>query len=341
MRITGPAVKFAVFVLTMSFFLFAIVTVFGNLRFDRETDYRAVFTDVSSLRAGQFVRIAGVEAGRVRSVSVIDDSRALVTFSVAKNVVLTGGTHAVVRYENLVGDRYLELTQGPGASRPLPKGSTIGVDKTAPALDIDALIGGFRPLFEALDPDQVNQMSSELIAVLQGQNADISNFLSHTASLTSALADRDALIGSVITNLNALLGTIDDKNGQFDSMIDNLQKLISGISAQTGPVGDALTHINAVSGSVAQLLDVTHGTFRSDVQQLGRVSTNVDDDESYMDNLLSQLPDRYRRLSRLGLYGDFFSFYLCDATLKVNGPKGDPVYINVVGQRAGRCTPPK
>lgn len=341
MRITGHAVKFAVFVLTMSLFLFAIVTVFGNLRFDRETEYHAVFDNVSGLRPGQFVRIAGVESGRVRDITVVDNSKARVTFSVARDVALTDGTHALVRYENLVGDRYLELTQGAGSPRRLPEGATIGSDRTVPALDIDALVGGFRPLFKALDPNQVNQLSSELIAVLQGTNTDIMRFLAHTADLTASLADRDALIASVIGNLNGLLGTIGDRSDQFDSMIDNLQKLISGIAAQAEPVGDALVRISNASHSVAGLLDLTNPSIRSDIEQTGRVSTIIDEDREWVDNLLSILPDRYQRLSRLGLSGDFFSFYLCDATLKVNGPNGDPVFINIVGQRAGRCTPPK
>jgi phospholipid/cholesterol/gamma-HCH transport system substrate-binding protein len=44
-------------------------------------------------------------------------------------------------------------------------------------------------------------------------------------------------------------------------------------------------------------------------------------------------------LSREGLYGDFFSFYLCDLVLKVNGKGGQPVFIKVAGQDSGRCTP--
>ncbi|WP_405136553.1 MCE family protein [Nocardia sp. NBC_01388] len=334
-------VKFAIFVVTMCICLFAIIVVFGNVRFDHETEYHAVFEDISGLRPGQFVRIAGVESGRVSDVSIIDNSKARVTFSVAADVVLTGGTHAAVRYENLVGDRYLELMQGAGPSQQLPKGGTIGVDKTAPALDVDALVGGFRPLFKALDADQVNQLSSELLAVLQGENGNISTFLTHTASLTAYLAERDSLIGSVVANLNGLLSTIDNRSGQFDSLIDNLQKLVSGIAGAAGPIGDALVHIEDASGSVARLLDVTHKNIQADVNQLGRVSTNIDNDREWVDKLLSDLPERYQRLSRLGLYGDFFSFYLCDVTLKVNGPDGNPVYVNVAGQRAGRCTAQK
>ncbi|GGL13165.1 Mce family protein Mce3B [Nocardia jinanensis] len=333
--------KFVVFAVTMSFFLFAIVVVFGKLRFESRSDYSAIFDNVSGLKSGQFVRIAGVEVGRVDNVSVTDNTRARVDFSLDSDVALTVATRAEVRYENLVGDRYMELSEGAGATDPLSRGATIPADHTAPALDLDAVIGGFRPLFKALDPDQVNQFSAELIATLQGQGGTIAGILDHTAQLTSALADRDQLIGQVITNLNAVLGTVNDRNQQFDSLVDNLQLLISGISKQSQPVADALARIGSASGNIAALLDVTHADITSDVTQLGRVSGNIDADHDYVDGLLSRLPSDYARLSRLGLYGDFFSFYLCDVTLKVNGPNGDPNYIEIVGQRAGRCTPPQ
>jgi len=62
-------------------------------------------------------------------------------------------------------------------------------------------------------------------------------------------------------------------------------------------------------------------------------------DHEYFDNILNTLPDKYRVLGRFGLYGDFFSFYLCDAVLKVNGKGGQPVYIKLAGQDTGRCAP--
>ena len=62
-------------------------------------------------------------------------------------------------------------------------------------------------------------------------------------------------------------------------------------------------------------------------------------DYDYVDNLLKTLPDAYRIESRLGLYGDFFTFYLCDAFLKVNGKGGQPVMIKLAGQDTGRCAP--
>jgi phospholipid/cholesterol/gamma-HCH transport system substrate-binding protein len=62
-------------------------------------------------------------------------------------------------------------------------------------------------------------------------------------------------------------------------------------------------------------------------------------DHDYVDNLLKTLPDSYQMLSRQGLNGDFFSFYLCNLVLKVNGKGGQPVYVKLAGQDSGRCTP--
>ncbi|ASR03099.1 MCE family protein [Gordonia rubripertincta] len=339
MRVDSNIVKFLAFAVAMVLVTFGIVVVFGQLRFQSQSDYSAEFTNVSGLKSGEFVRIAGVEVGRVSSVSVDDNTKAKITFSLDKDVTLTQATRAVVRYRNLVGDRYLELREGDGNPSPLAQGSTIGIDQTEPALDLDALMGGFRPLFKALDPDQVNKLSSEIITVFQGQGGTIASVLSETADLTTSLADRDQLIGEVITNLNTLLGTVDKKDRQFDSMIDNLQQLTTGLANRADPIAGALTHISDASRSVASLLNATRPSIRDDVNQIRRVSTNVVDDREWTEGLLSRLPGDYQRLSRLGLYGDFFSFYLCDITIKVNGPDGNPVNIKVAGQKAGRCTP--
>ena len=149
-------------------FVFALVTVFGQFRFDARATYNATFTNVSGLNGGNFVRIAGVEVGKVKSMTLHRDGTVNVEFAVDKNIVLTEGTKAAVRYENLIGDRYLSLEEGAGSVHKLQPGQTIPVARTSPALDVDAFIGGFRPLFRALDPDQVNALSGELLAGVPG-----------------------------------------------------------------------------------------------------------------------------------------------------------------------------
>jgi len=153
------AVRVALFTVMCLVFMFVLVTVFGQFRFESRSSYSAVFTNVSGLKGGNFVRIAGVEVGKVKDLTLHKDGTVTVDFAIDKGLTLTEGTRAAVRYENLIGDRYLSLEEGPGSVRKLQPGSTIPLARTSPALDVDALIGGFRPLFRALDPDQVNALS--------------------------------------------------------------------------------------------------------------------------------------------------------------------------------------
>jgi phospholipid/cholesterol/gamma-HCH transport system substrate-binding protein len=335
----GTLVRIAIFLVVCTLGWFVTVAVFGQLRFEGQTKYSAVFSSVSGLKNGNFVRIAGVEVGKVRNIKVRDDSTVDVEFGTDNSVVLTEGSRAVIRYENLTGDRFLALEEGAGGTRKLNAGDTIPLSRTQPPLDLDALIGGFRPLFNALSPDQVNALTGQLIDAFQGQGDTISSFLSQTASLTNTLADRDQLIGKVIVNLNTVLGSLGDQKDQFGKAVDSLSELVHGLAERKQDITNGVAYANAAAGSVADLLQQARPPLQKVVHEADRTAGIIVADADYVNNLLDTLPAAYRILNRQGLYGDFFSFYLCDAVLKLNGKGGEPVYVKVAGQDTGRCTP--
>jgi phospholipid/cholesterol/gamma-HCH transport system substrate-binding protein len=320
-------------------FTFALVAVFGQLRFEDRTGYRAIFTNISGLKSGNFVRIAGVEVGKVGDLSLHRDGTVTVDFEVDKGVRLSEGTKAVVRYENLIGDRYLALEEGPGPPRRLPPGATIPLARTSPALDIDALIGGFRPLFRALDPDQVNALSGQLLRIFQGQGGTLASVLSQTSILTSTLAGRSELIGQLITNLNTVLHTFATRDREFSDGVDKLAQLVDGLAQRRNDISTGLAYINAAAGSITDLLAQSRQPIKDVVHETDRVSGQVLSDKEYVDKLLKDLPDIYQVLARQGLNGDYFGFYFCEVLLKLNGKGGNPIFVKLLGQPSGRCTP--
>lgn len=335
----GAIWRLVIFFVVCTSGLFTLLAIFAQLRFQAENTYKAEFTNVSGLINGDFVRIAGVEVGKVKNISIEPDTTALVEFTANDSVVLTAGTKAVIRYKDLIGHRYLALEEGVGGTMKLNPGGTVPLDRTSPALDLDALIGGFRPLFRALDPDQVNALSGQLIAAVQGQGATISDFFQQTAALTGTLADRDQLIGQVIVNLNGVLGSLGDQSTQFVKVIDSLSQLVGTLAGRKQDISNAVAYGNAAAGTLADLLSQARPPLQKTVHELDRTAGLVVADKDYVDNLLLTLPDAYKMLGRQGLYGDFIALYLCDVALKVNGKGGQPVYIKVVGQDTGRCTP--
>jgi phospholipid/cholesterol/gamma-HCH transport system substrate-binding protein len=279
---------------------------------------------------GDEVRVAGIRVGTVDELSITDGNRVRVTFSAQRTVDLTTGTHAAVKYKNLVGDRYLEMTAGDGSK--LPPDGTIPAGQTAPALDLDALFNGFKPLLAALSPDQVNRVSGELVTVLQGEGGTIDDLLASLASVTSTLADRDQVIGDLITNLNAALGKVN--TGELGQLITQLQQLVSGLDADRDSIGNAVTHIDALTGQTAALLNVVRPPLHDDIDQLGRLANTLNANKDSLTAALTELPDAYQRLSRGAAWGGYFNLYLCGLGIKL----ADPIALR---SGVARCRPTK
>ena len=194
-------------------------------------------------------------------------------------------------------------------------------------------------MFRALAPDQVNELSAQLISALQGQGATIASFLNQAAVVTNTLADRDQLIGQVVDNLNVVLGTLGDQSDRLDSAVDSVSELVHALAERRTDVSRAVAYTDAAAGSVADLLAESRQPFSKVVRETDRTAAIAVADHDYLDTLLNTLPAKYRALGRQGMYGDFFSFYLCDIVLKLNGKGGQPVYVKVAGQVSGRCAP--
>ncbi len=345
MSIKGTVIKLAIFAVVLVFFTAAIIVVFGQIRFDRTNSYTAEFTNVSGLREGQFVRAAGVEIGKVKSIELVDDGhRAQVKFDVDRSVPLYQSTTAQIRYLDLIGNRYLELKrgQGPGADQVLTPGGLIPQSRTSPALDLDALIGGFRPLFRALDPSKVNNIASAIITVFQGQGGTISDILDQTAQFTSTIAERDQAIGEVIKNLNVVLDTTVRHRKEFDQTVDNFEKLVTGLAAHSDSLAADAANISSGTGAVADLLGDNQALLKKTINYLDAIQQPIIDQRDLYADQLHRTPIALDKIGRaIGSYGDFVNFYFCDISLKINGlqPGGPVRTVRLFQQPTGRCTP--
>ncbi|HET7072683.1 MAG TPA: virulence factor Mce family protein [Mycobacterium sp.] len=345
MKNTGTLIRLGIVSTVLLLFTVMIIVVFGQLRFDRTTGYSAEFSNISGLRQGQFVRASGVEIGKVASMHLIDGGkRVRVDFNVDRSVPLYQSTTAQIRYLDLIGNRYLELKrgEGEGADRILPPGGFIPLARTSPALDLDALIGGFKPLFRALDPQKVNAIASALITVFQGQGGTINDILDNTAQLTTQIGERDQAIGEVVKNLNVVLDTTVRHRKEFDQTVNNLEVLITGLKDHADPLAAGTAHISNVSGTVADLLAEDRALLHKTINYLDAVQQPLIDQHDQLNDYLHKIPTALNLIGRgIGSYGDFVNFYACDITLKINGLQGGgPVRtVRLFNQPSGRCSP--
>jgi phospholipid/cholesterol/gamma-HCH transport system substrate-binding protein len=333
-------VKVGIFTVTMLLVAVGLVVIFGEFRFGPSNTYHANFIDATRLKGGQKVRIAGVPVGSVKDVKLNPNNTVDVAFSVDKRYTLYSSTRAVIRYENLVGDRFLEITSGPGELRKLRPGGTIDQQHTQPALDLDALLGGLRPVLKGLDADKINTVSSYVIELLQGQGGALSNLLADTNAFGSTLGARDQAIGDVINNLNAVLTTVDARGAQFSASVDELQKLITGLAPGRDALAGAIPPLASTTSDLTDLLKRSRRPLQGVIENTRPIATEINDRMPEVNNDIEQLGEDYLRLSALGAYGAYFNIYFCSVTIKINGPAGSDISIPMGGQpdpSKGRC----
>jgi phospholipid/cholesterol/gamma-HCH transport system substrate-binding protein len=307
----------------------ALATVFlmmllGNGSFGDRTTYKAVFHDVTGMAKGDDVRIAGVAVGSVREIEIHDRDKALVTFAVDSDHRLTENTHAQIRFRNLVGQRYIALSQGAeGAQSPLKAGATIPDDRTEEALDLDVLLNGFKPVFQALSPDDTNKLAYEIIQTLQGESGSVERLLDRTASLTSTLAERDELIGDVVVNLDDVLDTVGRRDEELGDMIDTLQQFVTGLKQDRNAILDSVDAVSDLTDETSDLLVEGRPALTEDVAQLNRLTARLSTRKNLQRTATSLdiLPIKMKKLAASASYGSYFNFYLCDIKGVVELPR--------------------
>jgi phospholipid/cholesterol/gamma-HCH transport system substrate-binding protein len=333
-------IKVGIFTVTMLLVAVGLVVTFGEFRFGPSITYHANFIDATRLKGNQKVRIAGVPVGSVKEVKLNPNNTVDVAFTVDKRYTLYSSTRALIRYDNLVGDRFLEIISGPGELRKLPPGGTIDQRHTQPALDLDALLGGLRPVLKGLDADKINTISGYVIDLLQGQGGALSNLLANTNAFGSTLGSRDRAIGDVITNLNAVLSTVDAKKAQFSDAVDQLQKLITGLAEGRDAIAGAIQPLATTTSDLTDLLKNSRRPLQGILENTRPLATEITDRLPEVNNDIEQLGEDYLRLSALGAYGAYFNIYFCTVGLKINGPAGSDIILPFGGQvdpSKGRC----
>jgi phospholipid/cholesterol/gamma-HCH transport system substrate-binding protein len=333
--------------------IFAVVTVvltgilgatIANTNFGVTSGYTALFTDASGLNEGDDVRIVGVKVGQVGRITVAEGetNHAEVRFDIEASRKLPESVTATIKYRNLVGQRYLSLGTDVGDEKVLPEGGTIPPGHTRPALNLTVLFNGFKPLFQALNPEDINKLSYEIIQVFQGEGGTISSLLSHTASLTTAIAGKDKVIGQVIDNLNNVLATVNGRGPQLANLIDQTQQLVTGLAEQRGPIGEAVAALGDLTVTTSGLLAGARPALQDDIGQIGLLSQNLDNSEQLVEHLLQVLPGNLEKFTRTLSYGSWFNYYLCG----INGRIGIsslnievPIVPLPLSERPERCGP--
>ncbi|MBF6332861.1 MCE family protein [Nocardia transvalensis] len=293
--------------------------------------YTATFSDVLGLRVEDDVRMAGVRVGKVTGIALDRDRRsgrhvAKVTFRVQRAQTLYTDTKALVRYQNLIGQRYVALAPGTAAdARPLPAGGSIPLERTEPSFDLSGLLNGFQPLFSVLSPEQVNRLSNTLVQALQGDGISLSAFIVQAAELATDFHRRDAILADVITNLGSIMHGLAVRGGELETLVAQTRSLIDGLYRQGQSLLRSTEQIAADADGLVGLVDRVQPT-------LARAQTSVHDaltlllaNGAKFEQAAVDVPAMLADLGRATQEGAYVNAYPCSVDVSLYGillPRG-------------------
>jgi phospholipid/cholesterol/gamma-HCH transport system substrate-binding protein len=376
----GPFIKLMVFAVVTILLTGVLALVISNQTFGSTRTFKADFPDATALLSGNDVRIDGVRVGTVGKVSTVrlrdGTPAAQVSFTVDKTVPVTSTTTVAIRYQNLIGQRYVAVEDSANAGTALRPGQVIGLGsngsldgQTTPALDLTALFNGFKPLFQALTPQDVNSFAMEVVNTLQGEGGTVDDLLAKSADLTNTVADRDAVIGQVINNLLSVLATVQKRDAGLSQTVLQLQRLVTGLAQDRNTIAASLSHIDDLASNSSELISQIRPVLPSDLKSLGQVANSIDttkdcpgyfsreNDRNKTDvaaiprfannscsgpntvtGFLQREPTKLNSLVRTASYGAYFNFYLCDAQL--GGAAGAQLPVEITNGKAAACSRP-
>lgn len=317
-RARGPLLGVVAFALVSLVLTAAVAGTLAKGAGEDPVRLTAVFEDASGLQPGDEVRIAGVRVGRVEERELVD-RRAHVTFTVDAGQPIHHGIRAEISYLNLLGQRYVSLERGRPGGRVLQDGDTIPIEQTRGALDLTALFNAFRPLFDLLEPEEVNGLAREVVAALQGEGPTLTHLLRQTAALTQHIAGRDRVIDQVITNMTVVMETTAGHREEITELVDQLGSLVSGLAEDRAELGDTLTAMQELTHVTQGLVTESGDPLSRDVARLRRVGEVFNANSALLGKTLDDAPVMLEAYARSMSYGGWLNTYICSLSLKVPG----------------------
>ncbi|ACY22193.1 virulence factor Mce family protein [Gordonia bronchialis DSM 43247] len=328
--IRKPLLGFAIFGVIALLLTYIIYSTLERSVSGSTNTYTTFFNDASGLAKGDDVRMAGVRVGRVDKIE-LDNGRARVDFEVQKDQPMFTNTKAAIRYQNLIGQRYLNLALQQGApSQPLSAGSALKLP-SEDSFDVSRLLAGFQPVFETLDADQVNALSLGLIKAFQGDDVSLSSTVEEVGRLAADTANRDAVIGAVIDNLSGVMRDLSRQGNQVGTVIQSISTLIGDLNGNSAKFGRVVTDVGKTASGFADVLTRSRADLASAATDARIATRTLIGIGPKLDRLAVELPIFLGHFPLVLGEGSYLNIYACDLDIAIGDVLLPPGLINKIG----------
>lgn len=239
--------------------ILAAAAVLGAMNLDKlpfvnpTRTYGADFANADGLRAGNDVRVEGLNVGTVRAVRVAGD-HVHVDFTVRSGLSLGAASSASIEVATVLGSLFMQVeSAGPGVLRP---GDTIPVSRTTvPYTLVDAL-DQFGTFAQGTDLPVLQQSLRALSATLSGVSpADAKAALQGLASVSQTIAGKQQQISQVLTAAEQITSTLNTNSAALVQLLGNGDAVLQLIQQRQAVIAQLLKDTASLGTQISVLVD--------------------------------------------------------------------------------------
>jgi len=294
MRTRGPTVGQIAVAVAFAFSCFGLLlflwTTFGGPVPLKPEGYRikVPFDEGTQLAVESDVRISNVSVGKVKSINLAnsgpDKDLGVATLEIdSPYAPIPADTRAMLRQKTLLGETYVELTQGNRDGPKLAEGATLPKAQVQPSVQLDEIFRTFDTRTRAAFQTWMQQLAIATAgrgADLSAAIANLEPFAEDANRLLRVLDTQQGAVQQLIRNTGEVFGALSERQGQLQGLIRN-----SGVVFHTTAVRNR--DLEATFRALPTFLDESRLT----VNRLASFSRNANP-------LITQLHPSARALSK-------------------------------------------
>ena len=286
--------------------------VLGSLNYDRlpflqGKEYSAYFADAGGLTTSQGVLVSGFQVGKVKSIE-LDGPRALVKFTVARNIHLGDHTEAAIKTKGLLGTKVLEVTSRGGGQLE----GTIPVERTTSPYQLPDALGELATTISGLNTNQLSDSLRVLAETFSDTPPQLRIAVEGVARFSQTLDERDAQLRGLLGNANKATTVLAERSHQVVSLIANTNALLAELQTQSAALDQISGSISSLSQQLQGFIAENRNTLRPALDKLNGVLTIVDNRKERVQRSIKLLGQYSMSLGESVSSGPFFKTYVAN-----------------------------
>ncbi|MFD6363586.1 MCE family protein, partial [Streptomyces roseolus] len=291
--------------------------------------YKALFTDVTGLVAGDSVRVAGVKVGEVTGVS-LDGPKVKVTFEVGDAWVGDRST-AAIAIKTLLGEKYLALDPL-GSARQDP-GARIPLSRTTSPYDVTQAFQDLSGTIDDIDTGKLAESFRTISDTFKDSPPHVRSAADGLSRLSLTVSKRDTELARLLENSATFTRTLKDKKSSFEVLLEDGGSLLGELQKRRDAIRALLKGSRALGTELSGLVGDNDKQLGPTLKALGRVTDVLEKNSGQLDKTLALVGPYYRLVGNTLGNGRWFDSYLCGVVPRNYLPEGS--------RPATGCMPPK